>query len=341
VIRNGDNIDFDNQYNVDLLLKYADNSLHIATSEVAEMPRPKAIPWDKRVSVFLAYRREGRKVYPVANRYGIARSTVSVIVKEFEDMGFEDGPRARLSVDLLLELQESHLHKVSANRHIELNLAPETLGGLAGQAMASNPVKVQEELAWHLKGTQIEQDLRDAEAAVRDFWSRESDADDQLSQAIEQVCGLPEWDDSTIHDPAPHVLTALKRKLCGAFIIGSFQEHPPSSNWLEWDVPPENPSHLKLRGTYVAIGDADDHLRVKQGVAEFLASGFQQHQRRFLQIHRLHRDLALTEEVLNRKLESFDESDIRRGICPACPYPEARPEPDMGTERTNRRAKEE
>jgi hypothetical protein len=47
------------------------------------MPWPKTIKWEKRLSVFLAYRRNGGKVNPVANRYGIARSTVNVIVKEF------------------------------------------------------------------------------------------------------------------------------------------------------------------------------------------------------------------------------------------------------------------
>jgi hypothetical protein len=70
------------------------------------MPRPKTIKWKKRVGVFLAYRRNGGKVNPVANRYGIARSTVNVIVNEFVDMGFADRPRAKVSPVLLLIPEE-------------------------------------------------------------------------------------------------------------------------------------------------------------------------------------------------------------------------------------------
>ena len=73
------------------------------------MPRPKSITYEKRAQVFLAYRQSGRKVNPVANRYGIARSTVSVIVREFEDMGFSEEPRAKVSADLLNEMQQQHI----------------------------------------------------------------------------------------------------------------------------------------------------------------------------------------------------------------------------------------
>ena len=46
---------------------------------------------------------------PVANRYGIARSTVGVIVREFADMGFSEEPRAKVSADLLNEMQRQHI----------------------------------------------------------------------------------------------------------------------------------------------------------------------------------------------------------------------------------------
>lgn len=73
------------------------------------MPRPKSITWEKRVAVFLDYRRSGGKVNPVANRYNIARSTVRVIVNEFTDMGFSQRPRAKVSEDLLRDMQNQHL----------------------------------------------------------------------------------------------------------------------------------------------------------------------------------------------------------------------------------------
>ena len=72
------------------------------------MPRPKTIPWKKRVYIFLASRQFGRKVNPVANRYAVARSTVRVIVEAFVDMNFSDQPRAKVSEAMLRKMQEQH-----------------------------------------------------------------------------------------------------------------------------------------------------------------------------------------------------------------------------------------
>ena len=79
----------------------------------------------------------------------------------------------------------------------------------------------------------------------------------------------------------------------------------------------------------MAIGSPDYHLRIKEGVASFLADGFTVHQKRFYEIHRLHQDMVLMQGVVARKLESIEIEDIR-GICPSCPYPESslRLEPD-------------
>jgi hypothetical protein len=55
----------------------------------------------------------------------------------------------------------------------------------------------------------------------------------------------------------------------------------------------------------------------------------------------LRSELGIMQEIVNQTLESIEESDVRQGICPACPYPEARPEPTGETSRSKRRAKEE
>ena len=87
------------------------------------MPRPRSIKWETRLAIFLDYRRR-RKVYPIAKRYGIARSTVSAIVNEFKEMGFAVAPRPSLSSTILAQAQEHHLREVldglGAPRTIEL-----------------------------------------------------------------------------------------------------------------------------------------------------------------------------------------------------------------------------
>ena len=72
------------------------------------MARPKSIPWRERVSIFIDYRRSG-KVQPTAKSHGVARSTVSAIVSEFEKEGFSKKPRANLPVATLRAMQDKHV----------------------------------------------------------------------------------------------------------------------------------------------------------------------------------------------------------------------------------------
>jgi transposase len=305
------------------------------------MPRPKTIEWEKRVSVFLAYRRNGGKVNPVANHYGIARSTVNVIVKEFEDMGFAGRPRAKVSPALLTQMQEQHLRQVMGHKGVgHLSLGPGTDDETGRQVAAADPLPVQEELAWHLKGTKAEQVISEVTNAARDYLLRESEAWRELRLDLEEICGLPEREDKTTQDPEAYLLPSLKRRLHNTFFDRAFQKQPPPPSWLEWDVVLDNARVLLLQRQEVAIGDAADHLRIKQGVASFLAHSFREHQRRFLQIERLRRDLGIMQEIVNQTLGSIEESDVRRGICPACPYPEARLEPDGEMNGRKRRGKE-
>ena len=135
------------------------------------MPRPKTITWDKRVAVFLDYRRSGKKVNPVANRYGIARSTVTVIVKEFLAMGFSEVPRAKVSKDLLEEMQEQHiaglvgLDRKGVGR---MYLGPGTGNEVGRQEAMADPLPIRDEARWHLKGTKAGHVIEEATNAIRE-----------------------------------------------------------------------------------------------------------------------------------------------------------------------------
>ncbi|HEU0022826.1 MAG TPA: hypothetical protein VFR55_14315 [Dehalococcoidia bacterium] len=288
------------------------------------MARPKTIPWQKRVLVFLAHRQNGGKVYPIARKYRVARSTVNVIVNEFEEFGFSDGPRARLSTDLLRQMQEQHLSRMVSHPAVgSWTLGPGTENETGRQDAFSNPLHIDEDFAWHIKGTSSEQVILEAIEAVRDYLTRESDAWRQLRSDLEERCGLPERGDDTINDPEPHLLQALRRQLRNVIFDRSFQGDPPPPGWLEWDTSPNNPTVLRLRRESVAVGDSETHRRVQQGIAEFVTNNFRDHQRRFIEIERLRQDLGIMQGILSRSLDSIDQEVIRRGICPSCPYPEA------------------
>ena len=66
--------------------------------------------------------------------------------------------------------------------------------------------------------------------------------------------------------------------------------------------------------------------KIKEGVTAFLADGFKKHQKRFFEVSRLRRDMLLMQGIVNKTLESVTDEEIRLGICPTCPYPEAKVE---------------
>jgi hypothetical protein len=288
------------------------------------VPRPRSIPQHKRVSVFLAYRLGGGKVLPVAKSFGIARSTVTSIVKEFKDLGFSEKPRAKLSMDFLVDMQDEHVRAITAHREV----GPPALGSGTGnekgrQDAMANPLPVDPDFHWHVKGTRAEQVISDETAAIHDYLSRESDTYRDLRQTLEGLCGLKERDSSPGDDPEPHLLPALAGRLHSAFFELAFQSVPPSENWLDWDTVHDQPRSLRLHREVVAVGTPEDHHRTKRGGGEFLVKSFQVFQRRFSELNRLRSDLQLAYEIVAKVCRSIEESDIRRGMCPGCPYPEA------------------
>jgi DNA-binding Lrp family transcriptional regulator len=323
------------------------------------MPRPKTIAWETRVAVFLTYRRIGGKVNPVANRYGIARSTVNVIVKEFVDMGFANRPRATLSPEYLKEMQEQHIQRVlypsgepqatdGGPGHLvaaalaQLNVNPADGEEQAPKLADDDPSFVPEELKWHLKDTAAERVIQDARNAARDFHLRDREAWRDLRLALEAACGLKE--ERAIPVPPsrePYLHPALKNCLRNSFFDRAFQSQAPTPDWLEWHAPPNDPRVLQMKSEVAAVGGPEDHQRVKNGVVVFLTNSYRELQRRFVEVERLRRDLVLFQQVLSKTVSPVSEEEIRRRICPACPYPEAQQEPDTDTGIRKRRTRAE
>ncbi len=281
---------------------------------------------------------------PVANRYGIARSTVSVIVGEFVDMGFSEEPRVKVSTDLLKDMQQQHIVSLLELPRLgvgRLKLGPANDNEARRQEAIADPLPIQDETRWHLRGTDAEQVIGEATNANRDYLRRESEAWQGLRLALDGACHLPERDGEIRQDPEPHLLPALKRRLRNAFFDGAFLAEPPPPSWLEWDLGPDQPQVLGLQGERIGIGSTEDHQRIKEGVTAFLGSAFRDHQRRFSEVERLRQDMELIDGILDEKLQAITEDDVRRGICPSCPYPEASLEPIAGPIANKRRTEEE
>ena len=125
---------------------------------------------------------------------------------------------------------------------------------------------------------------------------------------------------ATVGDP--HIFPALTRRMYTAFFEADFRRDPPGEDWFEWDVSPGNPLFLMLQNARVAMGNEEAHAKVKHAVETFRNEGFREHQMRFIEIRRLRQDLDLMDQIKNETLHKINEIDVRRGICPACPYPE-------------------
>ena len=289
------------------------------------MARPKSIQPEKRLTVFLSYRRCGGKINPVAKDFGFSRATVRAIVKEFLKMGFSERPRAAVSTALLVEMQEQHLAilvQLPGMGVGPLNLELSTDNDNKNPQSKSEILPVSEESLWHLRGTAAEQVIQETRTAFRDFLDSETEAWRSLSHTLEEECQLLEGHSNNANDAKPRLLPALKQRLHDAFLNEEFLVNPPPQSWLQWDLDPGDSRTLRLNGRPVGTGVPEDHQKIRVGVSAFLRDNFQEHQKRFYELERLRRDMILLGGIVEKTLGAITEEEIRRGVCPACPYPE-------------------
>ncbi len=287
------------------------------------MPKDKVIPWETREAVFLAYRLRGRKVKPTAEQFKVARSTVTAIIGEFKEMGFADRPRAKVSVEMLKEMQEQHLSDLASPSIGELNLGTGTGEMASEQRVLEDPLPVPDPVIWHLKATRAEKAIQELRVAAQDYLEREANAWRDLRLDLENSCGLTEKDSPVARDRKPHILPALRNKIHSWFLQAKFKKNPPPSSLLEWDIQPDQPLVLRLLNDPVAIGSPEEHRRVKMAIAEFLNKTFTDYQRRFTELEHLGQELNILKGIVDRTVAGVPQNEIRRGICPSCSYPEA------------------
>ena len=305
------------------------------------MARPRSIPYDIRAAVFLSYRRLGKKVYPTAKRYRIARSTVGAIVKEFLMEGFSEEPRASLSPTILAQAQEHHLRAVVAElrqlHRLALDPPIERQGAVVSQdgvlrelsdadLMRLDPLPLGEALTWHLKGTGAERISQEARHAVQVYNRRCADIWREVCSALEDKCGRPAGTWPALNKPGDtprFFYTLVDLAYREAFKAKPCFTPPPQ----DWKPSPSEPKVLTTGSVDVAAGEPKDHLKVKEGARDFLETAIGVFQKRATELIALHRDLTYLPDIVEEGLGLVDEQVVRKGICPLCPYPEVNLEP--------------
>ena len=301
------------------------------------MPRPRSIDWSTRVAMFVSYRRVGQKAYPVARNFGIARSTTGLIIKEFVESGFAVRPRAVLSAQLLARAQELHLEELAVAlrepRSISLPEPADWLrAGLEGQLALSDspelavpggvPFARDDALDWHLRETAAEGVVRETNTASLDYRRRCFRLWRDIAADVEEACRFPvqaylrreAHEDPAIFDGLIDELYRL------VFATPTARGRDPAGD-LHWDS--SDATQLRCNSHIVAVGQAAVYRAIQNGVTRWLKTREAGYEERSRELVRLHHDLRFLQPILHEALEQVSADELRSGICPACPYPEA------------------
>ena len=291
------------------------------------MARPRSIPWEKRIRVFLAYR-ERQRVYPVAKDFDVSRSAVRTIKDEFEAAGFSTAPRAALSPELLLQLQQRHLDDVVTR----LGRAQDAFGvdspddPVVGRTPAIERTQLADDLVWHIRGTEVEQQLTEIAQAVSDYYSQCRDLWDLIRLDLEHGSLVPVLEQNSTSEPClyPEAVAFLYRE---AFRLSQSGASPSTHSWV-WLSGSEDESRLVLRTLaetnrlQVAFGDSVVRKKVQESIETYVNEGFMKIRGRARHLLALYGDLSYLETIAKDVLRKVKEEEVRGRICPACPYPE-------------------
>ena len=302
-----------------------------------DVPRPKSINWSTRVAIFVSYRRVGQKAYPVARHFRIARSTTGLIVKEFVESGFSVRPRAELSVQLLARAQELHLEELAVAlqepRSISLPEPADWMRtGLEGQLALSDGLELEvpggvpfardEALDWHLRETAAEGVVSETNRASLDYRRRCLRLWRDIAADIEEACRLPvqAYRQREAHED-PAIFDGLIDELYRLVFVAPATRGRDPAGHLHWDS--SDATQLRCNSHIVAGGQETDHRAIQDGVTRWLTTREAGYEERSRELVRLHDDLRFLQPILREALEKVTDDEVRSGICPACPYPEA------------------
>ena len=305
------------------------------------MPRSRSIPWEKRVLIFLEYRKRDGRVLPTADAHGISRTAVRTIVEQFRREGFSPAPRANLSPSLLRRLQEQHVLEIEkrlsgVRNSLSLNIPDEYTGFVAptpeGPAGIYWP-EVDEYLLWHLKGTDAETVLTEARGALTAYSRRYNELWAEIRHTLGEETGLPVLDQDNPKGPCLYA-TAVDLVYQEVFrrARGGASLTPGKNRWVSGRD--DKPSALSVQlpeasdRTQVAFGGLPDHENVQRVLESWLVEPPGPVIDECRELAALYHDLLYLGPIVEDALGRVRQEDIGRGLCPDCPYPEVLLEQD-------------
>lgn len=300
------------------------------------MPRTREITWQTRVRAFRLYRSNRGKIYPVAKKLGISRSTIVRVIKDFLESGFNREPRTKISAHLLTGAQGLHIDEVirSLRRPLLRTVPPERktrsergdIGNESANADSSGleGISVDRNFAWHLRGTKADGSIEEMENAFREYEDLCMGLWQDLATELEGLSKmkLVRIDDWQENDEKPVMFDSLVDVLYRNILVSNWGEINKVKSEINWRSN-AGLNYLWANNTRVATGEESEHDTVRRAVAQLVAKTFPELDARVLQLRLFHEDLKYLGEVLCQVLIEVTDFEIRSGICPACPYPEA------------------
>lgn len=300
------------------------------------MPRTIKTTWETRIRAFRLYRINGGKIYPVAKELDLARSTIARVINDFLESGFSKAPRANISVHLLTGAQELHMDEVIRSlRKPLLRIAPpeqktrSERGDMGNESVNTDSsrlegISVDRNYIWHLRGTQAEGSIEELGNAFREYddlcmglWQDLATELEGLSKL--KLVRIENWQEN---DEEPVMFDSLVDVLYRNILVSNWGEIKKVESEINWRSNAGS-NYLWGNNMWVAIGEESEHHTVRRAVAQLVSKTFPELEARVLQLRLFHEDLKYLGEVLCQVFIEVTDNEIRSGICPACPYPEA------------------
>lgn len=262
------------------------------------------------------------KIYPTAKQLGFVRSTVKNIVGQFTSAGFSEAPRPNVPEELLRQAQNLHLHEVKralAEPHsFRLSKPTDYLHAADDQGH----IIISESLTWHLKDVENAEVLAQTQIAVDDMLGRCNilwlGIAEELVNGVD--IGLISVEDWNEDNQEPYLFDTLVDRLYRLQFSHS-RTHESRFDGLRWTYREEQRILLEHH-TFAATGDKQIVERVMAVTDTFVNQSFDEYSVRAFELERLYHDLQYLEPIIEESLSRVDESLVRQGICPMCPYPE-------------------
>ena len=302
------------------------------------MPKIRLKSWEERIEVFLLYRRNRGKIYPTAKELGLSRSTVSGVVNAFLSSGFSKQPRADVSDHLLSRAQELHEKEMSLSLNgLRFELTPPEKMTWSEQAIdqyapeqseASQPEKspTSQDLLWHLRSTTFEDSIRQMDSALRDYEERCKalwfDFALRLDDHAEiRLIRIEEWQKEQTEGMQPALFDSLVDVIYRRALekIDEYGSRPIKE--INWRSDPDS-KVLRANGVRAAVGDSSVHENVQHAVKLLEDGSTKELNSEAFQVRLLYEDLEYLKRVILQDLAEISEADLKKGICPRCPYPE-------------------